>query len=99
MFLDEAVRPETWGKEREEAELPDNPETTPPWEINDTRQMPGPIFNVKKVEVLVAQSCPTLCNPLDHSPPGFSNHEIFQERILQWVAISFDPGIKPGLLH
>ena len=71
------------------------PETTPPWEINDTRQTPGPIFNVKKVEVSVAQSSPTLCNPLDRSPPGFSIHEIFQERILQWVAISSDPGIKP----
>ena len=39
--------------------------------------------------VLVTQSCPTLCNPMDCSPPGSSVHEIFQARILEWVAISF----------
>ena len=37
----------------------------------------------------VAQSCPTLCDPLDCSLPGSSVHEIFQARILEWVAISF----------
>ena len=37
----------------------------------------------------MAQSCPTLCNPMDCSPPGSSVHEIFQARILEWVAISF----------
>ena len=42
--------------------------------------------------VLVAQSCPTLCNPMDCSPPGSSVHEIFQARILEWVAISFSSG-------
>ena len=35
------------------------------------------------------QSCPTLCNPMDSSPPGFSVHRIFQARILEWVATSF----------
>ena len=39
--------------------------------------------------VLVAQSCPTLCNPMDCSPPGSSVHRIFQSRILEWVAIAF----------
>ena len=39
--------------------------------------------------VLVAQLCPTLCDPMDDSPPGSSVHEIFQARILEWVAISF----------
>ena len=43
-------------------------------------------------ESLVAQSCPTLCDPMDCSPPGFSIHGIFQERILEWVAISFPRG-------
>ena len=38
--------------------------------------------------LLVTQSCPTLCNPMDCSPPGSSGHEISQERILEWVAIS-----------
>ena len=37
----------------------------------------------------VAQSCPTLCDPMDCSPPGSSVHEIFQARVLEWVAISF----------
>ena len=39
--------------------------------------------------VLVAQSYPTLCDPLDCSPPGSSVHDIFQARMLEWVAISF----------
>ena len=42
--------------------------------------------------MLVAQSCPTLCNPMDFSPPGSSVLEIFQARILDWVAISFSRG-------
>ena len=37
----------------------------------------------------VAQLCLTLCNPMDYSLPGFSTHGIFQERILEGVAISF----------
>ena len=37
----------------------------------------------------VTQSCPTLCNPMDCSPPGPSVHGISQTRILEWVAISF----------
>ena len=43
-------------------------------------------FNESKSEV--AQSCPTLCNPVDCSPPGSSIHGILQARILEWVAIS-----------
>ena len=42
--------------------------------------------------VLVAQSCPTLWDPMDCNPPGSSVHEIFQARILEWVAISFSRG-------
>ena len=37
----------------------------------------------------VTQSCPTLCNPIDCSPPGSSIHGIFQARVLEWAAISF----------
>ena len=37
----------------------------------------------------VAQSCPTLCDPMDCSLPGSSVHGILQARILEWVAISF----------
>ena len=42
--------------------------------------------------VLVTQLCPTLCDPMDHSPPGSSVHWIFQARILEWVAIFFFKG-------
>ena len=35
------------------------------------------------------QSCPTLCDPVDGSPPGSSVPGILQARILEWVAISF----------
>ena len=35
------------------------------------------------------QSCPTLCHPIDCSPPGFPVPEILQARTLEWVAISF----------
>ena len=49
--------------------------------------------------VLVSQSCPTVCNPMDCSPPGSSVHEISQAGILEWVAIPFwgdlhNPGIE-----
>ena len=42
--------------------------------------------------VLVAQSCPTLCEPMDCSLPGSSVHGILQARVLEWVAISFSRG-------
>ena len=42
--------------------------------------------------VCVAQACPTLCDPTDCSPPGFSVHEILQARILEWIAIPFSRG-------
>ena len=40
----------------------------------------------------VDQSCLTLCNPMDCSPPGSSVHGIFQARVLEWIAISFSRG-------
>ena len=36
----------------------------------------------------IASVCPTLCDPMDYSPPGSSVHGIFQARILEWVAMS-----------
>ena len=42
--------------------------------------------------MLVAQSCPTLCDPVDCSPPGSSVHGILQERALEWVAFPFSRG-------
>ena len=46
----------------------------------------------------VTQSCLTLCDPMDCSPPGSSVRGILQARILEWVAISGDlpgPGMEP----
>ena len=42
-----------------------------------------------KSESEVAQSCPTLCNPMDCSLPGSSAHGIFQARVLEWGATAF----------
>ena len=42
--------------------------------------------------VLGAQSCPTLCDPMDCSRPGSSAHGIFQAKVLEWGAISFSRG-------
>jgi len=41
---------------------------------------------------LVAQSCPTLCDPMDCSLPGSSVYGILLARILEWVAITFSRG-------
>ena len=52
--------------------------------------------------VLSLQSCPTLCDPMDCSPPGSSVHGIFQGRILEWVSMPSSRysclGIKPASL-
>ena len=45
-----------------------------------------------KSEREVAQSCPTLSDPMDCSLPGSSIHEIFQARVLEWSAIAFSEG-------
>ena len=54
--------------------------------------------------MLATQSCLTLCDPLDCSPPGSSVHEILQATILQWVPfpspwIFLTQGLNLGLLH
>ena len=46
-----------------------------------------------KSEREVAQSCLTLSDPMDCSPPGSSIHGIFQARVLEWVAIAFSAEI------
>ena len=47
---------------------------------------------VSNVLVLVAQSCPTLCDPTDHSLPGSSVHGILQARVLEWVVMPSSRG-------
>ena len=51
--------------------------------------------------MLIAQSCPTFCDPTDCSPPGSSVHGILQARTLEWTAFPSpedlpDPGIELG---
>ena len=58
------------------------------------------VFCFISYESEVAQSCPTLCNPVGYSLPGSSVHGILQARILEWVGFPSprdlpDPGIKP----
>ena len=63
------------------------------------------IITITKVkESEVAQSCPTLCDPVDCSPPSSSVHGILQARILEWLPFPSggdlpDPKIKPGSSH
>jgi len=53
------------------------------------------LLKIPQVDVAAAaaakllQSCPTLCDPIDSSPPGSPVPGILQARILEWVAISF----------
>ena len=64
-------------------------------------------MSIRKGSMLVAQSCLTLCNPMDCSTLGSSLCGISQARILEWVAILFSRGSSwprdqtqvPGLLH
>ena len=51
--------------------------------------VPVSLVTEYKEKVLVAQSCPTLCNPMDCFPPGSSVHGVLQARILEWAAIPF----------
>ena len=46
-----------------------------------------------KSESEVAQSCPTLRDPMDYSPPGSSAHGIFQARVLEWGATAFSDAL------
>ena len=54
----------------------------------------------RKVKVLVAQLCPTLCDSIDCSPPDSSVHRILQGRILEWLPFPSPgdlphPGVEP----
>ena len=71
--------------------------SSPPW-VPLCPNSPGlkrtPCWIKCKVKVLVAQSCPPLCDPMDGSPPGYSVHWILLARILDWVAVSFSMGFS-----
>ena len=49
-------------------------------------------LNLLSLFIISAQSCLTLCDPMDYSLPGSCIHGILQARILEWVVISFSRG-------
>ena len=51
-------------------------------------------FAIPRLSAKSLQLCPTLCNPMDCSQPGFSVHGILQARTLEWVATSFSNAWK-----
>ena len=65
--------------------------------VKEESEKAGLKLNIQKTKIMtsspieseseVAQSCPTLCNPMACSLPGFSVHGILQARILKWVAM------------
>ena len=66
--------------------------------LTNERRVSGPVcMRVTVIAIAAAaatatkslQSCPTLCDPIDSSPPGFPVPGILQARTLEWVAISF----------
>ena len=66
-----------------------------PWDSPGKNTGVGCHFLLQCVKVTrenkVAQSCPTLSDPMDCSLPGSSIHGIFQARVLEWGAIAFSP--------
>ena len=73
-----------------------------PWESLGKNTGVGCHFLLQCVKVKsereVSQSCPTLSDPMDCSPPGFSVHGVFQARVLEWGAIAFSINSSRSLL-
>ena len=60
-----------------------------------TSESPGKLFILPVAAAATSfQSCPTLCNTIDGSPPGYPIPGILQARILEWIAISFSNAWK-----
>ena len=81
--MSDSVRPHRW-----------QPTRSPrPWDSPGKNTGVGCHFLLQctkvKIESEVAQTCLTLCDPMDCSPPGSSTHGIFRARVLEWVAIAF----------
>ena len=81
--MSDSVQPHRWQPTR----LPH------PWDSPGKNTVVGCHFLLQckklKNESEVAQSCPTLSDPMDYSLPGSSIHGIFQARVLEWDAIAF----------
>ena len=58
--------------------------------------LPSPDIKNAAAAAKSLQSCLTLCDPIDGSPPGSSVHGIFQARVLEWGAIAFSVGYVLG---
>ena len=77
----------------------------PVWKSDPTMSVEWGVHGKHVTQLLLLQSCLTLCDPMNYSRPGSSVLGILQARILEWVAISFSRGIfptqgsNPGLLH
>jgi len=94
--VSDSVRPHRWQPTR----LPH------PWDSPGKNTGAGCQFLLQcmkvKSESEVAQSCPTLSDPMDYSLPGSSIHGIFQARVLEWGAIAFslhDSRVLQTLAH
>ena len=59
------------------------------WRILELKVEHFPLRNFKGKWSVSCSVCPTLCNPIDCSPPGSSVHGISQAKILEWVALPF----------
>ena len=74
--------------------LPENAQTHVHW-VGDAIQPPHPLSSPLPLYAAKSlQSCPTLCDPIDVSPPGSPVPGILQARTLEWVAISFSNAWK-----
>ena len=69
--------------------------------VKEESEKAGLKFNIQKTKIMASgptaaakslQSCPTLRDPMDCSPPGSSAHGIFQARALEWGATAFSTG-------
>ena len=60
-----------------------------PWTVARQALLSMEFFRQEYWCVLVAQSCLTLCDPMNYNPQAFSVHGILQVRILEWIAIPF----------
>ena len=71
--------------------------------LKEENERAGLRINIIKAKIMAAaaakslQSCPTLCDPTDGSPPGSPVPGILQARTLEWVAISFFKHLVPFL--
>ena len=78
-----------WSLPRSQRTLPSSLPARPPNQGTGYSIYRWASFTKAVCVVLVTQLCPTLCNPMDCSPPGSSVHGILQVRTLEWVAIPF----------